>query len=231
MAIDQPCDPWELDFTCCPGWLPDDTVVPDPDTGGVAARLAAQEFAVAWASTFLWKRSRRRFGVCTQTVRICPPTCWCIDICKCGPRSILTLTDDRPIVEITSITNVCTDVIIDPSRYRVVNGSGVGLVDNSCGWLVGMDCELEITFSAGWVPDVEATTAAAELACAFVKKCTDVDCDSSKFLSLAAGFHRQGKRNTVLTGIPLVDQWLIEVRASGSSGIFDPSDPQSYVLS
>lgn len=236
MAIDQPCEPWDIDFTCCPTWIPQDTPVVEPDTDGVAARLAAQAFALSWASTFLWKRSGRRFGVCSRTVRICPPSCYCFDICKCGPRSVLALSLDAPIVAVQSVTNVCSNTVIDSSRYRIVNGSSLGLVDMSCGWLVGVDCELEIVFTAGWTPDEEATLAASELACAFVKKCLDTECRSDSFLSLAAGFHkvgsqRGGRRTIVLTGIPLVDQWLIEVGSAGATGMLDPSNPLPYVLS
>lgn len=231
-GADEPCVDWDFEQLCCDIWLDCDTVVPDPDPNNVAGQLRAQAYAKRWVSAFLWKRSRRRIGLCTNTVRICPPYCMCAP-CACGPAHVLPLSMDSDIVSIVSITNVCSGEVIDPSRYRVVNGSGVGLVDGSCSWMVGasLACELEIVYTYGVEPDIEALSAAADLACAFVKSCLKVSCRSDQFLTLKAGFQKIGRRQVVLTGVPLVDQWLLEVRGSSPAGMLDPSDLAPYTVS
>jgi hypothetical protein len=229
MAVDEVCEPWEIDFTCCDCWLPDDTTVPDPDPDGIAAQLAAQVRAVRWASNFLWKRSGRKVGVCESTVRICPPSCYCSP-CTCGPHGLLTIST-APIVSIESITELCGNTVIAEDRYTVIDGHSIGLVDNTCGWQVGMGCELEIVLTAGWEPDVEAIQAASELACEYLRYCTGRKCRSEQFMSLAAGHHQLGKRHVILTGIPLVDHWLIEMNSNSPAGMFDPSEAMAYVAS
>lgn len=228
---DEPCLPWAIDASCCEGWLPSDTVVPVPDSGEIAAQLLAQTRAVRWASTFLWHRSRRRFGVCTVTARSCPQFCMC-NPCVCGPTDLVLLSLDQPVNSITSVTDVCSNIVIDPSRYAIVNGTSVGLTDRSlCGWQPSaLGCELEIVYTVGTEPDIEALIAGGELACEFYRYCAGLKCKSDKFMSLAAGSHQRGKRTTILTGIPLVDQWLLHVNSSGYSGMMDPSDDYAYVL-
>lgn len=230
MALDEPCEPWEITGLCCPGWIAEGTTPPtDPDLLALfEARLAAQEQATRWASSVLWRRSGRKVGVCDYVLRICPPCCYCSP-CVCGPKSILNISPELPIVAIDSITDVCSDTIIDPARYGIVNDHGVGLIDETCGWLVGYNCELEIEFSAGWEPDIEALMAGSELACEFVKHCLGEECRTKEFLKLT-GAHKRGTRQVILTGLPLVDSWLIEVNRVGSAGMMDPSDAMPYSL-
>lgn len=230
MALDEPCEPWEIDGMCCPDWIPADADPPEDEVelAAFTARLAAQVVAVRWASTVLWKRSQRKYGVCDSIVRICPPCCHCLP-CVCGPKSILPISPELPIIEIASITDVCSNTVIDPMRYKIVDNHSVGLVDLTCGWSVGLSCELEIEFSAGWVPDIEALMAGSELACEFTKHCLGLECRSTLFLKLA-GVHKRGRRNIILTGLPLVDAFLIETNESGAAGMMDPSDAQPYSL-
>lgn len=241
--IDEPCDVWPIEASCCSDWV-DAQDAPNPpddeDEEAMAAYDAAlaafnanqtlQERAVRWATTMLWKRSRRKLGVCTSTVSVCPPSCYCTP-CTCGPRHILPLSASRPVVSICSITNTCSDLLIAAERYAIVDGSGVGLVDGTCGWTSGspFDCGLSIVFTHGWEPDIEASMAMTQLACEYAKWCRGENCKSEKFLKLA-GSHKQGKRNVILTGLPLVDHFLIEASSSGSSGMMDPSMAMGNVL-
>ncbi len=232
MADNEPCVPWDINTMCCPNWLPADTTVPEDDVSGIQARLDAQAFAVTWASTFLWRRSRRRFGICESTLFVCPPRCYCTP-CACGPQHIIELSPDAPVTEIAEIRDVCSDTIIPSDRYKIINGRSVGLVDRTCSWWIAgapFDCQLSIQFSVGYVPDAEALIAGGALACAFLDACLQTNCKQGDFLKLAAGFSKRGKRQLVLTGIPLVDQWLIEVNSAGTSGMLDPSDILPYSL-
>src|SRR5258706_10622048 len=151
--------------------------------------------------------------------------------CICGPQSLLHITHSRPIADITSITDVCSGDIIDPARFAIVDENYIGLVDHTCSWSPGVMCELEIVYSHGWEPDIEAQMAAGELACEFVKYCMGEQCRSDKFLSLAAGQMKRGRRQIVLTGLPLVDHWLIQANSVGSSGILDTTDYVAYSVS
>lgn len=227
MPIDEVCEPWDFEASCCTGWIAEDAEPPEDDEELAAfeERLAIQERAVRWATAVLWKRSGRRYGVCTSTVRICPPFCNC-DPCRCGPGSALTLST-LPVVAINQITDVCTNTVIDPDRYAIVGDHGVGLIDNTCSWLVGVACELEIEFEVGWEPDIEATEAMSELACEYVKHCLGQPCRSDAFLKLAGNI-RYGNRNVILTGLPLVDHFLAQHVRQGTTGMIGLDDAHVY---
>lgn len=235
MALDEPCEPWPLSPSCCASWVLAEDSPAEEDEGFAAfqARLVAQERAQRWATAVLWKRSGRKFGVCASTLRVCPDQCRCLP-CKCGPRALLMVSPNLPIVNVDSITNVCSGTVIDPERYAVIDDHAIGLIDRSCGWTfasndegVGFDCELEVVFTAGWEPDVEAIEAMSELACEYTKHCLGEDCRSEAFLKLA-GIHKRGKRNVVLTGLPFVDHFLINQNEVGPSAMMDPSDAFGY---
>lgn len=237
MALDEPCEPWPISASCCSTWVSADDAPAEDDDGFAAftARLAAQERAQRWATAVLWKRSGRKYGVCESTVRVCPPYCRCTP-CACGPRAVLPISRELPIVAISSVTNVCSGQVIDPDRYGVIDSHSVGLIDHSCSWLLGQSddvssaiwpCDLEVVFTAGWEPDVEAVEAMSELACEYAKHCLGEQCRSTDFLKLT-GTHKRGKRSIILTGLPLVDHFLIEANSVGSTGMMDPSDAFPY---
>ncbi len=233
-----PCA-WTLDTTCCPEWAGYTNVVRDR--------------ATAWATQILWALSGRRYGLCEVTVRPCGPSCdqgggwraypvtadgvgtvwspfiregsWfncgCAGACRCEPSCRVWLPGP-----VAAITEVLVDgVVIDPSRYRVDNGT----------WLVGQlgqcwpECQdldlltsevntMAVTYQRGTPVPLGGQIAAGMMACEFAKACVGGACALPSNLSSLA---RQGIQVSMIdptdvlqagyTGIPEVDLWIRSV--------------------
>lgn len=231
-VTDMPCEPWPVDMACTQVlWYAEDDVVP----GGVdlAAQLELQDKAVLWASAMLWKRTRRRFGVCTLTRRVCPPRCECVSVCSCGPQSLLLNVSELPITSITSITDVCSGAVVDPARYGIINENSIGIVDGgSCVWSAG-GCDVDIVFTDGYTPDVEAVAAVSELTAEYLNYCRGTACRKGSYFDLSGGSVRRGRggrRDVMLFGLPLVDRFILDATASSPSGMLDAARATAFAV-
>lgn len=137
-SASEPC-PWTLPIgaPCC-----------SECSGWNSASPELQEVATAWASTFLWAATGRRFNECTVSVRPCGSepcgdgslnwlgaswfggvwvpyiwngewfNCSCPGRCSCDPRSQIRLLG--PVQEIIEVTLGAE--VVDPSTYFVNDG-------------------------------------------------------------------------------------------------------------
>ncbi|MFZ3595037.1 hypothetical protein [Streptomyces sp. BH104] len=204
MAKPAPCDPWDVDLSCCD--LPDDA---DPE---VTDRW------VQVASTILWALSGRRWGPsCPVTVRPCRSSCldeygirwgeygtrvpykaadglW-RNAAVCGCRTDCSCTElcevalPGPVYDIQSV-DVDGEILTAPDPDNGVIGSyrvdAPGLLvrtDGEC-W---PDCQdmaappgtpgtFTVIYRTGLHLDAAAIAAVSELACHYIKGCGGASC-------------------------------------------------------
>lgn len=149
--------------------------------------------------------------------------CGCAAACNCSARCEVWLPG--PVAAITSV--VVDGVTIDPSAYRVDNGSLLVRQDGAC-WPDCQDFNLSgtapddentflVTYQRGTPVPVAGQIAAGLLAGDFIKSCTT----GCKLPGNLSSLSRQGvevsladptdELNDGLTGVPQVDQWIRSV--------------------
>lgn len=188
---------WELNTSCCSGWVDFDPQV--------------QENAAIWATGILDALTGHRYAQCPIKVRPCGNRCgrfggylawpvdapsssgngfpwmipfldpagvWrncaCASACDCRARCQATLP--YPIAEVVEV--LVDGVVLDPSAYRVDNGNVLVRTDGEC-FPECQDMNLadtepdtfSITFRPGEVLPPIAALAAGELACEYAKSC------------------------------------------------------------
>lgn len=225
---------WSVDPSCCAEvWA--------------AADPALQARASQYATSVLWALTGRRFGPCAVRVRPCIPdtyptyvtypvwtdspsgggwfpmvwqagwrNCGCGEgACACMPASEVWLPG--PVAGISEVR--IDGVVLDPSAYRVDNGTwlvrqdgGVWPAQQAFSEPAGEEGTFVVTYLKGAVVPDGGAAAAGVLACEYVKACQGAPCRLPKRVTSVS---RQGvtvsANETVqsgLTGIPEVDQWI-----------------------
>lgn len=208
------CAPWTTsDKLCCEG--SGNSV----DCDGTTTPLVFhwdEDDVIGAATNLLFKRSCFRWpGLCTRTVQ----PCICSDaVCVCGKREhAIELTSDYPI---HSIEEVRTDedgdgtlTVLDSAAYRLDESSRLVRIDGNP-WPICWRT-MEVDFTTGKEPPIEAQMAAAELACSLLKACKGEKCDLPAHVRSVS---RRGVEYDVwdvvallqagMTGLPLVDHFL-----------------------
>jgi hypothetical protein len=147
--------------------------------------------------------------------------CACPGACSCKARCEVVLAD--PVESIVSV--VVDGITLDPSAYRVDNGSILVRTDGEC-WPRCQDLNLSnttdvgtffVTYNRGVPVPVGGQLAAGLLACDFAKSCTS----GCKLPGNLSTLSRQGVEITMvdptealgqgLTGISSVDLWIRSV--------------------
>lgn len=180
------CVPYELDTSCCDDW--------DSYTPTVADRSTE----LAWST--LRVLTAGRVGNCPVTVRPClqPPCGVCGELftvrlldgvwlnwgCgrpECSCARLCEIVMPGPVAEITGA--MLDGVTLDPSLFRVDDGSRIVRVDGecfpSCQWMDrGLDAvgTFGITYVPGVAPGATGCYAAGVLACEYAKACSGAKC-------------------------------------------------------
>jgi hypothetical protein len=191
--------------------------------------------AVASATEILFELSGKQYGTRTHTIR---PTGGCgvpngVCVSYIAPFTMQNTAQLRlPGSPITAVTSVKSDgVVLDPSRYRVMDGSTLVRLDG-LGWPCCQDLAiatsqigtLEIVYSFGKPPTALAIDAARELACEFAKAKAGTAC---RLPSRTINVSRQGLSFSMpdlmefldkgRTGIYFVDLFLAAKNPGGIS--------------
>lgn len=206
---DGPCDAW--------------TSVADVQGCEGCAELSdtAVSSAIGVVSEILYNLSERRFsGVCTDVVRPCSRRCGCAaDDCSCPGLSGVAL-GGWPIIAVSEV--LVDGVALDPSAYRVDNGSTLVRLDGDA-WPCCQDMSLpvteldtwQVTYSYGRAIPSGGQLAAKLYACEVAKLCAGGECrlpakvQSVSRQGVTAGFIDLGAVAEMgQIGIPIADQWL-----------------------
>ena len=231
---------WAIDVSCCQATWD-------------AADEAARTRATNWAVGVLWALTGRRFGPCAITVRPCeplhPPTyetfgiwgdsrsgggwtpflwagswrnCSCAGSCGCGPRPGIDAWLPGPIYAISEVR--VDGVVLDPSAYRVDNGTWLVRQDGGTwpqfqDYATPADEAFTVTYFIGSPVPAGGAVAAGTLACEFLRACAGGPC---RFPKRVTSVSRQGvtvsAQETISagsTGIPEVDAWVRAINPGG----------------
>lgn len=229
-----PCEPWDLDLSCClgpSGGLPDPCFL-----DGEPVPQDVIDSAVLAASQFMWRKTGMQFGCCQVTIHpceVCPSNCpdsissygdywgypwypihlangdWTNVSCPCEDSCLCGSCRFRLPYPVCSVDEVIIDGEVLPNdSYRVDNFTELVLLDpdrTEC-W---KGCNNSITLTYGRpVPEL-VLKAAAILACEFIKFCQGRPCSIPQRVT---SISRQGMSATFLDPM--------EFMSEGKTGIY-----------
>lgn len=232
-----PCEPWDLDLSCClvSGGFPDPCLA----DGGQQVPQSIIDSSILAASQFLWAWTGRQFGCCQVTLSLCP-TCpsgsgCCIPGFNSEPGygfpwypahladgtwinvscdSCNACACDRCIVPLPyptcSVDEVFIDgVILDPNSYSVYNFKELAYSSPVSGVNCETKCGDTVTLTYGRPVPEPVRLAAAAFACQLIRACVGAPCQLPQRLT---SLSRQGVSMSFLDPMDFIDK--------GKTGIY-----------